>query len=125
MEPAEALADLTEISPQIEAAVIFDATGTVVGSTLADDERSREVARLGRQLLAEADQARRSPEVDVAQLQVELASGSVFVVRQGDRAIAATTGAEPTVGLVFYDLGSCLRSAAADGGDAQEHDASP
>jgi hypothetical protein len=33
----------------------------------------------------------------------------VFVVRDGDRLIAATTTPEPTVGLVFYDLKSCLR----------------
>jgi hypothetical protein len=31
------------------------------------------------------------------------------VVRDGDRLIAATTQPEPTVGLVFYDLKSCLR----------------
>jgi len=30
-------------------------------------------------------------------------------VRDGDRRIAATTVANPTVGLVFYDLKSCLR----------------
>jgi hypothetical protein len=33
----------------------------------------------------------------------------VFVVRDGSRRIAATTGPSPTVGLVFYDLKSCLR----------------
>ena len=37
-------------------------------------------------------------------------AGSVFVVRDGERLIAATTRPEPTVGLVFYDLKSCLRS---------------
>ena len=33
----------------------------------------------------------------------------MFVVRHGDRLVAATTPPEPTVGLVFYDLKSCLR----------------
>jgi hypothetical protein len=37
-----------------------------------------------------------------------------FVVSDGVRRIAATTGREPTVGLVFYDLKSCLRAAAAE-----------
>ncbi len=37
----------------------------------------------------------------------------VLVVRDGERMIAATTSPEPTVGLVFYDLKSCLRSIAA------------
>ena len=36
-------------------------------------------------------------------------TGSVFVVRDGERMIAATTRPEPTVGLVFYDLKHCLR----------------
>ena len=31
-------------------------------------------------------------------------------MRDGDRLIAATTTPEPTVGLVFYDLKTCLRS---------------
>ena len=33
----------------------------------------------------------------------------MFVVGHDDRLIAATTPPEPTVGLVFYDLKSCLR----------------
>ena len=32
-------------------------------------------------------------------------------MRDADRAIAATTSPDPTVGLVFYDLKSCLRDA--------------
>jgi hypothetical protein len=35
----------------------------------------------------------------------------VFVVGGGGRRIVATTEPEPTVGLVFYDLKSCLRGA--------------
>jgi hypothetical protein len=44
------------------------------------------------------------------QLDAALQGGSVFVVRDADRLIAATTTPEPTVGLVFYDLKSCLRA---------------
>jgi len=40
-------------------------------------------------------------------------SRSVFVVRDEERLIAATTGTGPTAGLVFYDLKSALRSLAA------------
>ena len=43
------------------------------------------------------------------QLDVALAGGSVFVVRDEERLIAATTGPGPTAGLVFYDLKSALR----------------
>ena len=36
MDASQALADLTEISSQIEAAVLFDDAGAVLGSTLPD-----------------------------------------------------------------------------------------
>jgi hypothetical protein len=59
----------------------------------------------------------------VTQLEVALGSGSVFVVRDGGRLIVATTSPEPTVGLVFYDLKSCLRTITDPGrGDAWEDD---
>jgi predicted regulator of Ras-like GTPase activity (Roadblock/LC7/MglB family) len=118
MDAAQALADLTEISPQIEAAVIFDDAGAVEGSTITDDERSRELARLGKRLLDEAGRVPSTGESALAQLQVELDAGSVFLVREGERAIAAATGGEPTVGLVFYDLRSCLRSLDSDDDEA-------
>jgi hypothetical protein len=38
----------------------------------------------------------------------------VFVVRDGSSFIAATTGPEPTVALVFYDLKTALRAAASE-----------
>ena len=36
----------------------------------------------------------------------------MFVVVDGDRMAVATTGADPTVGLVFYDLKTLLRQVA-------------
>jgi predicted regulator of Ras-like GTPase activity (Roadblock/LC7/MglB family) len=110
MDPAQALADLTEISPQIEAAVILDEAGTPLGSTFAGSERTREVARLGQRLLAEADGVMVGEARKVTQLQVETRGGSVFAVREEGRSIVATTSEEVTVGLVFYDLRSSLRS---------------
>ena len=109
MTPAEALSDLTEISTQIEAAVIFDQSGEVTGSTVGDDERAKRMARSARALL---DAAETRGDGDLAQLEVSLREGSVFVVRHEAQAIAATTGVQPTVGLVFYDLKTCLRRVA-------------
>jgi predicted regulator of Ras-like GTPase activity (Roadblock/LC7/MglB family) len=106
MEAAQALADLTEISTQIKAAALFSADGAVDAATLADGTRFVEAARA---LLAAADGIRAEPLV---QLEASTADGSVFVVRDGERIVAAVTGAEPTVGLVFYDLKSCLRASA-------------
>ena len=44
MDAQQALADLTEISSQIEAAVLFSADGSVEGSTLADEAKARNLA---------------------------------------------------------------------------------
>lgn len=111
MDVAQALADLTEISSQIEAAVLFDADGSVGGSTLVGEAKAERLAEAAATLLERAD-AVRSGEVAVTQVEAALADGCVFVVRDGDRRIAATTVANPTVGLVFYDLKSCLRDSA-------------
>ena len=118
MDVAEALADLTEISTQIETAVVLDERGEVLGSTLADEERSRRIARAARELLGAAAGVASDGGGDVVQIEAATALGGVFVVEAGDRAIAATTGRDPTVGLVFYDLKSCLRSLDEPDGDA-------
>jgi predicted regulator of Ras-like GTPase activity (Roadblock/LC7/MglB family) len=115
---AQALADLTEISTQVEAAVVFDREGTVLGSTL-DDERAGRLAEIALELVRAAEDARPDATQDLVQLDVMLPDGSVFAAADGDRLIAATTGPEPTVGLVFYDLKSCLR------GLAEESEAKP
>ena len=111
MDAAAALERLREISSQVRAAVIFERGGKVFGSTFADDQRAKDVAEEAEALLTEAEQRRDAGDevAEFAQLEVALQGGSVFVVRDGDRLIAATTQPEPTVGLVFYDLKSCLR----------------
>jgi len=109
MNAQQALADLTEISSQIQAAVVFDEKGKVAGSTLADPGRAGGLARAAAELLAAADQVKPG-ETALTQLEVATAEGSVFVVRDGKNRIAATTGSNPTVGLVFYDLKSTLRN---------------
>jgi predicted regulator of Ras-like GTPase activity (Roadblock/LC7/MglB family) len=112
MDAAQALADLTEISSQIEAAVLFDEAGAVLGSTLANDEAAQGVARAAGRLLERAGGFR--SEGSITQLEASTADGSVFVVRDDARRIAATTGPAPTVGLVFYDLKSALRNTDAE-----------
>ena len=106
MDAQQALADLTEISSQIEAAVVFDDKGKVVGSTLPDGEG---FAKATADLLAAADELK-TGDSPLTQLEVATGDGSVFVVREGKTTIAATTAPAPTVGLVFYDLKSALRN---------------
>ena len=105
VDAAQAIADLTEISPQVRRVVVIAADGSVVGSN-ADPAAAQKLVDGATQLIGAAEELRPG----VSQLEAATVSGSVFVVRDGDRLIAATTSAEPTVGLVFYDLKTCLRS---------------
>jgi len=109
MDAAQALADLTEISSQIEAAVLFDESGEVAGSTIPDERAAGELARAAAALL---ERGATLGTGAVTQVEAATPEGSVFVVRDGSRLIAATTAPDPTTGLVFYDLKSCLRDAA-------------
>lgn len=112
MDPASALADLIEISSQVDAAVVLDAEGSVLASTLDDAARSERLGRAGAALLAAGDESPATGARTLTQLEVALREGSVFAVREEGRSIVATTSAEPTSGLVFYDLKTCLRSLA-------------
>jgi predicted regulator of Ras-like GTPase activity (Roadblock/LC7/MglB family) len=108
MDAQQALADLTEISSQIQAAVVFDDKGKVAASTLGDSPRADELAQAAGGLLAAADAVKTGGSA-LTQLEVATGEGSVFMVRDGATVIAATTGSNPTAGLVFYDLKSALR----------------
>lgn len=102
MDAAQALADLTEISAQIEAAVIADAEGTPLAATPASEHAAAALARTGVDLLLGAGDG-------ATQVEVATGDGSVFVVREGERLVAAVARAEAPSGLVLYDLRTCLR----------------
>ena len=122
MDTASALADLSEISSQIEAAVVFDSEGGVLGSTGADEIHARRLARTALDLVAAAGQVGLGEGRRLTQIEGSLREGSVFVVTGEGRSLAATTTPDPTSGLVLYDLRTCLRSLA---GEAAEHAAKP
>jgi len=110
MDAAQALADLTEISAQIEAAVLADHDGSVVASTLADEEAARSFAEVAAELLVAADGVRAEPGSEpLVQVEGAVHDGSVFVAKDDSHLVAAVTKPRPTVGLVFYDLKTCLR----------------
>ena len=106
MDATQAISDLREISPQVRAVVVIGENWAPAGSNLSDEVECRRLADGARRLVEAAEELRPG----VAQLEAATVAGSVFVVRDGDRLIAATTTPEPTVGLVFYDLKVCLRS---------------
>lgn len=108
MDAAQALADLTEISAQIEAAVLAEADGSVIASTFSEPSRADELARAAVELVAAAKEVPDGGQ-ELVQIQAATPRGSFFVVRDPRRVVAAFTGPKPTVGLIFYDLKTCLR----------------
>ena len=106
MEPNEALAELLDLSSQIEDVAILGESGFVLASSGAP-ERGEQLARIAAELLAAAGDVR--PSGDVSRVEVTLGSSSVFVVSEGGRTAVATTVPEPTAGLVVYDLRTALR----------------
>jgi predicted regulator of Ras-like GTPase activity (Roadblock/LC7/MglB family) len=110
MDAAQALADLTEISAQIEAAVLAEHDGSVVASTLADDGAAKSFAEAASELLSAAEDVRSEPGSEpLVQIEGAAQEGSVFVAKDDRHLVAAVTKPRPTVGLVFYDLKTCLR----------------
>lgn len=111
MEAARALADLVEISPQIEAAAVVARDGELVGSVGVPEPRAALLARAARELLDGAA-AFRSDQGRVTQLHAELAGGDVFAVAADELAIVGVARERATPGLVFYDLKRCLAAVA-------------
>ncbi len=120
VDPARALSDLMEISTQIRAAAILDTDGSLIASTLSDEDAARRLAQAARALWDEAEKAGGAPGASLVQLEAAALAGSVLVVRgEAGRTVAAVTRPEPTAGLVFYDLKNCLRTLVAEEGDGR------
>ena len=106
VDAASALADLLELSSQVDAAVVLGSDGSVVASIgHSDPER---LARAGAEVWEGVSAVQR--ERTVRQAEVALREGSVFVVHSGSFGIVATTSPQPSSGLVLHDLNACLRA---------------
>jgi hypothetical protein len=109
MDAAQALAELSELSSQVERAVVLEAGGEILAGT--DDDRAEQEALAGAALaLVAAAGELHATASEVARAEVELAEGGLFVLREGGRTIGATTCPGPTSGLVVYDLRTCLHA---------------
>ena len=108
VDAEQALADLMEISSQVETAVVLDEDGDVAAASVANREGAERLARAAREALAAAESVR--PDAALTQLEASTRDGTLFVVREAGKTIAATTGCSPTTGLVLYDLRTCLRT---------------
>jgi len=106
-----ALAYLTELSPDLRGAAIFDGDGAVLAAS-GDPDRWREDAAA---LFAAADRADREP---VEQIHVGTEQGEVFALRHSGLAAVAVTERFALASLTFFDLRATLRDLAA-GGDGR------
>ena len=112
MDATQALGELMELSSQITAAVVLAADGAMVASS-SDETASARLADATRDLVGAAADLGGDAR-DVTRVEVELDEGAIFVVREGDHMVAATTGPSPTSGLVVYDLRTCAQSITAE-----------
>jgi hypothetical protein len=108
MDAAQALAELTDLSSQVVRAVVLDDGGDVLAGT--DDPAEAQALAAAALALVAAAADLSSTGADVGRVEVELRDGGLFVLREGGRTIAATTGPGPTAGLVAYDLRTCLHA---------------
>jgi predicted regulator of Ras-like GTPase activity (Roadblock/LC7/MglB family) len=108
MDAAGALRELTELSSQIESAVVLGADGSVLASTLEDSTKAEALASSTLELVGAAFELN-TQRLEVTRVEVELEDGALFVLRDEGRTIAAITGPDPTSGLVVYDLRTCLQ----------------
>jgi len=111
MDAARALAELTDLSSQIDCAVIVDAQGGVLASTFEDEARAGRVAEAAVALGRAAEDAVPG-RASLGQVHAALPDGAVFLVTDGERTIAALTRPDPVAGLVLYDLKATLREIA-------------
>jgi predicted regulator of Ras-like GTPase activity (Roadblock/LC7/MglB family) len=115
VDVGRALADLVEISPQIEAAAVVSGDGEIGGSAGVPEERAGDLARAVRELLDRAA-AFRSDGSRVTQIHADLGDGEVYAVTGAEgRTLVAVVSERTASGLVFYDLKRCL--AALEGED--------
>jgi predicted regulator of Ras-like GTPase activity (Roadblock/LC7/MglB family) len=107
MDASAALSELVGVSTQVVEAVIVGPGGAVEAARTAGDERAVTLAAHGFELL-EAAAPIRAGGPAVERVHVDTDRGSLVAVTDGERTAVATTVAEPTVGLVAYDLRAAL-----------------
>jgi hypothetical protein len=115
MTVEEAIRDLLNISADIRSVAVLGPDG----DTLASGPRAAAsglAEAAGR--LWEAASTRATTTTTLDHIVVQDASGAVAVVQADGRHIAALTGAQPAVGLLLFDLRTCLSDAFSEEGPA-------
>jgi predicted regulator of Ras-like GTPase activity (Roadblock/LC7/MglB family) len=112
-EVQAAFAEMLDISTDIDKAVLFDPSG-VLASNMNDQTQTVAVAQAGEIVRLGEERAAEMGSQPFTQLVVETLSGFVFFARElatDGMAMLATGKKGSRVGLVLYDLRTCMRDA--------------
>ena len=105
LTPDLALDYLGELSTDIRAAVVLDASGKLAAVTGGDEPRGQQMGELAGEML---DAAAETGEA-IDQIEAVTTEGSVFAVRGQRWTVAVVAGRQPLASLMFYDLRNVVR----------------
>lgn len=110
----EAIRDLLSVSADIRRLAVLDENGDVLGA--GPGPAGGDIGLAAGRLLAAAAVAGEADAGDAAldHVAVELGDVAVVALETGGRRVVALTGADPPLGLVLFDLRTCLADAFPD-----------
>ena len=111
MTADEAIRDLLDISTDVKGVAVLGADGELLAS--GPGAVASDLGTTGARLLWDAavGQALATGATGLDHVVVEDTAGAVAVVEARGRRIVATTGPQPAVGLLLFDLRTCLADA--------------
>ena len=106
----EAISDLLAVSTDIRRLVVLDAGGAVLGAGPggAGPEVGAAADGLWIAAVAAAGRGEGEPATALEHVVVDLGDAAVVALEGGGRRVVALTAAEPPLGLVLFDLRTCL-----------------
>ncbi len=110
MSAEEAVHDLLSFSTDTRSVAVLDAAGEVVAAAPAAASAALAAAATGLWGAAEAC-ASGSSQSALDYVVVQDPEYGVAMLREGERCIVALTGPKPAVGLLLFDLRTCLSDA--------------
>lgn len=112
MNVDEAIHDLLSFSSDIKAVAVLGEGGDIVAAAPSADGAALQTAAAALWAAAEAC-ARPTPAAPLEHVVVRDGQGTVAMLRDDARGIVAVTGPQPAVGLLLFDLRTCLSDAVA------------
>jgi hypothetical protein len=116
MTADEAIRDLLDISTDVKSVAVVGVGGELLAS--GPGAVASDLGSAGTRLWDAAEQARAVDAAGLDHLVVEDAAGAVAMVEAQGRRIVAVTGPQPAVGLLLFDLRTCLGDAFAGEGES-------